>query len=106
MTPILENIRRKCIEAHLQGVKDSYRAAELSSGYWPRLADVLLAMPPGTYLKTLGEQVRLVVDDEKTAPDVAPITYWNLCADSLDEQSLETLVFINRILEGSKKGYE
>lgn len=59
------------------------------------LADVLRTLPPGVYLKTLGEQARLVVDDPDR--DEGPV-YWDCTADSLDEQSEETIAFLHSIL--------
>lgn len=63
-----------------------------------QLADVLRAIPIGLHLKSLGEQVRLVKDDEGS--DVE-LEYWDLTTD-YDSQSDETKRFIGELLGVNK----
>lgn len=62
------------------------------------LADVLRAMPVGIYMKSLGEQVRLVYD-EATDDETARIDpeYWDLTTD-YDGQTQEVKEFIGKLL--------
>ncbi len=57
-----------------------------------RLADILLVLPFPTYLKTMGEYVRLNTEDSETAE------LWDLKQDDLNAQSDYTLQFIHKLL--------
>lgn len=100
---LIDRIRAKCVEAN-PALADKCSAkicAECDKKQAVReirLADVLLAMPPGIYLKTLGEQTRLVVDDRDGPYDRSEATYWDCSRDNLFEQSDETLEFIGKVL--------
>lgn len=77
---------------------EAYAAAVVSGRFDRRnisLADVLRALPPGVYLKTLGDQARLIVDDPDR--EDGPI-YWDCANDSLHKQESQVLEFLDRRL--------
>lgn len=96
MNTSLENVRAKIIEA----VPDIKTRKLVESKYGDydtedsiTLADVLRTLPPFMYLKTMGEQVRLVSSDADPG-----VIYWDLTCPSLDEQEPEVIEFLERIL--------
>lgn len=61
------------------------------------LEDVLRAMSPGIYLKTMGQYTRLVVEDMEHRPHAGNPVYWHL-GKPLSEQSDEVIEFLYSIL--------
>jgi hypothetical protein len=94
---LIEQIRAKCIEVNPE--KDWRYDTLTDSNEWVKtvhLADVLLAMPVGIHLKTMGEQARIVAYDEED--EHIGLEWWDLKNDDLEKQSPETIEFIGRVL--------
>lgn len=96
MTPTLLRVREKVIASvpeirylnystEHQCLRNRFRSIQL--------ADVLRALPIGIYMKTMGDQLRLVFENR----DGSELEWWDL-TKLLDEQSPETIAFLDSIL--------
>ena len=98
---LIEQIRERCIAANIDivhGEVSECTMCHATNTYRRpiRLADVLLAMPLGVHLKTLGEMTRMVAYDEDG--ELEGLEWWDLTQDDLTKQSPETLAFIGKVL--------